>query len=800
MGTIDDDDATARLLFPARGEAEAEAETGGDDALPSPSSGAASAASARFMGTVDEFDFDRFASGSSASAPSRGPPTPPAVPPADGDPDLAFLYDPASLAAVAGLSLEDTLSETNSNWWDSPEVVARCDASIRRCASMDQVLDRVREMTRAGVRPRDSTYYAVMRACRDAESVGAARAIEVYDAMRLNAARPSRKTLELAVECACKAGQAGHALRLKRDATEVYRYPLGPRLLTMILRCVADNDVGSKRGAKHRLVRACKLFEEMLEAAEREREDREEEEDEEEEDGNEDSPSSSSPSKNRVHYSAPPPAAFHALLLAASRAKQSDLVARTYEEMVAAGISPSRETYECVLGAAAKGGLADVALDVFASMRSDGFAARKSTYNSLLEACAKAPQPRAEQAFEIFNVMVAEGTIAPNARTFALLVEAAGASGSPALARDALASAEAAGVDVSLATRNQFIAASGADVSAALEALEAIEKRAGLEPDVFSYGGVLGACAKAGDADAATETEARMLARLGEDAHNRVTRHAVIAALGRAGRWREALGRYAEGMRGSDDPKKEPARETFAVLYDAACGPGGAESAASLAALEADDFFEDAETETSSGGESGKKKSGGFLRSERAAAARAVFRDAVRAGAYDVSVASAFAEDARFEKDVSAAAYAPSGSGTRLRRVDLTHMTRGEATVAALALLERFASSAGGGAGEEKTPAAAAAAETWVVAAGPGTRGNAQRRMLAVESVFRAARLPYSESDDPGEYAVVVDAEGMARWAEKTEPFARVELEDVAKKAGEEKTAGVEKSNAARAA
>ena len=98
-----------------------------------------------------------------------------------------------------------------------------------------------------------------------------------------------------------------------------------------------------------------------------------------------------------------------------------------------------------------------------------------------------------------------------------------------------------------------------------------------------------------------------------------------------------------------------------------------------------------------------------------------MFRDAVRAGAYDVSVASAFAEDARFEKDVSAAAYAPSGSGTRLRRVDLTHMTRGEATVAALALLERFASSAGGGAGEEKTPAAAAAAETWVVAAGPGT-------------------------------------------------------------------------------
>ena len=237
-------------------------------------------------------------------------------------------------------------------------------------------------------------------------------------------------------------GQAGHALRLKRDATEVYRYPLGPRLLTMILRCVADNDVGSKRGAKHRLVRACKLFEEMLEAAEREREDREEEEEEDE-----NSPSMS-PRKTRIAPPRPPPAAFHALLLAASRANQSDLVARTYEEMVAAGISALAGVVRVRPRRRREGRpLADVALDVFASMRSDGFAARKSTYNSLLEACAKAPQPRAEQAFEIFNVMVAEGTIAPNARTFALLVEAAGASGSPALARDALASAEAAGVD-----------------------------------------------------------------------------------------------------------------------------------------------------------------------------------------------------------------------------------------------------------------------------------------------------------------------------------------------------------------
>ena len=57
--------------------------------------------------------------------------------------------------------------------------------------------------------------------------------------------------------------------------------------------------------------------------------------------------------------------------------------------------------------------MADVALEVFGRMRRDGFKPRKSTYNSLLEACASAPQPRAEQAFEIYHAMVADGAIAP---------------------------------------------------------------------------------------------------------------------------------------------------------------------------------------------------------------------------------------------------------------------------------------------------------------------------------------------------------------------------------------------------
>ena len=64
-------------------------------------------------------------------------------------------------------------------------------------------------------------------------------------------------------------------------------------------------------------------------------------------------------------------------------------------------------------------------IQVFGRMRRDGFEPRKSTYNSLLEACATAPQPRAEQAFEIYYAMAADGKIAPNKRTFSLLIDAA---------------------------------------------------------------------------------------------------------------------------------------------------------------------------------------------------------------------------------------------------------------------------------------------------------------------------------------------------------------------------------------
>ena len=265
----------------------------------------------------------------------------------------------------------------------------------------------------------------------------------------------------------------------------------------------------------------------------------------------------------------PPPAAFAALVSAAKRARQPDLVARTFEEMVATGVTPSRETYEDALSAVSAGGLADVALDVFAAMRRDGFDARKSTYNSLLEACAAAPQPRVEQAFEIFYRMTDEGRVEPNARTFALLIDAATRAGRPEYAFDAFEAMRASDADIPLATYNRLIRAAGQrpdGVAIATRLLAEIRSDPRLEPDAYTWGSALAACADAGDADAAARLVREMLASGGE--HTRVTRHAYMATLGRANRWEEAMAEYRE-MRGEPAGSDAAPARACSVAFDA---------------------------------------------------------------------------------------------------------------------------------------------------------------------------------------------------------------------------------------
>ena len=625
MGTLDADDELAPNL-------------------PDPSTPARAAV---FKGTIDDGDLDIFAGGRAGG--DRGESSSPAAltPPPDGNPDLAFLYDPETVASVAS----DLSAGVNA-----PEVVGRCNDVVRACRDMNDVLAAVREMTAAGIAPGESTYFAIMLVCRNVDGVGFERAVEVYDAMRLNGVEVSRRAYDVAVECATRAKRVDDAIRVKDDAAAA-NVPIGPKLMTSVLRCAADVDAGRKRGAKHRLIRTCRIFEEML-----------------------------------ADGAVPPPAAFAALVSAAKRARQPDLVARTFEEMVATGVTPSRETYEDALSAVSAGGLADVALDVFAAMRRDGFDARKSTYNSLLEACAAAPQPRVEQAFEIFYRMTDEGRVEPSARTFALLIDAATRAGRPEYAFDAFEAMRASDADIPLATYNRLIRAAGQrpdGVAIATRLLAEIRSDPRLEPDAYTWGSALAACADAGDADAAARLVREMLASGGE--HTRVTRHAYMATLGRANRWEEAMAEYRE-MRGEPaGSDAAPARETYSVAFDALLAPGGAEAAIAAVALEVGE-------------------GDGFIHGARAAAARAVFRDGVAAGAYEDPVAK-YVERADAERTV------PSPTPAALR-VSVTHMTRSEAVVATLALLESLAKL-----GRERAPAGV------VIDAGPGTKGNAQRRV-----------------------------------------------------------------------
>ena len=815
MGTLDESDAGADVLGGVPGS------RGDDDP------------GAVFMGTVDddEMTVDFLLSGETRREKARSTETPkPLAPPpaSGGDPDLAFLYD---ADAVRAISMRDGDEPPDVN---DAQVVARCNEVLRTRRSMDDVLVLVREMTAAGVAPAESTYVAIMLVCRDT-AVGPARAVEVYDAMKLVGVAPSSRSFDLAMTCAIRARKPEEALRLKEDADRGLlvgasadgasadggsprRLRLHPRTFTALLKCVSECDFGRKRGAKARLIRTCRLFEEML---------------------------SSGP------LAVPPPAAFNVLIVAAARARQPDLVARTFEEMTATGVSPSRETYETALAAISAGGLADQALDVFAAMRRDGFAPRKTTYNSLLEACAAAPQPRVEQAFEIFHRMMEEGRVAPNARTFALLIDAAARANLPRFAFDAFDAARAANVDVPLSTYNRLIRAAGGDgadllddgldavadtiassanrarqgtnggggspslnasggVAVARALLAEVRDNTPLKPDVYTFGCVLGTCAAAaaaGDADAADAARATCEEmRAANVPHNRATRHALIATLGRAGLWREALREYVDMKReknaaaaSGDETETEtrknaptlhsgPGRETYGVVFDALLSPGGAEAAIAAVALEP------------GGGET-------FIRSARAAAARAVFRDGVDAGVFDDprnpspsarSKRGSFAKretrtindradddsfDEAYENAVRDGRRADGADASAPLRVNHVHMTRAEAVVATLALLESFAdvsSGAGettGGDEEDALSKRGTLPGGLFIGEGPGTKGNAQRRTLAVESVLRAAKVPCETVEDPRAYVVGVSRDGLRDWAERATRFETLDLD-----------------------
>jgi pentatricopeptide repeat protein len=568
--------------------------------------------------------------------------------------------------------------------------VTKCNDVLRRCASMEEVLGLVKEMRDAGVEPVESTYVAVMLVCQNVGSPE--RAVQVYDAMTEAQVRMTGRTFHLAIELALKAEMFKDALRIKDDMRYV-GLPVSSKLYVTLLRALADNDMGKRKGPQERLIRTCRLFEEML---------------------NEDVD--------------PAPAAYHTLIVAAHRANQHDLAVRTFDELIEEGITPSRQTYETALDSMARSGLLAQALEVFVQMKSNGLMPRKVTYNTLLSACVNAPQPRVEAAFEIFEEMQTKGNVTPDRSTYSLLIDAACKAGKPEMAFDAFSHMRDSGIEIQVGTLNRLIHAAGLNakedstsVQATLELYDAM-KKLGVEPDVITYGSLIATCAKARDAATAIKVYEEMRAAGVEP--NRILFNVLINALGRANRSEEAMEYFRVMQKQSEvNSSLTPNRETYTTVFDAFIGGGGAELAMAKQSLESGD-------------------GASFVHSAQVAKLREIYAQGVEHGVYeDLSVVLSTRE-------------AESESCT----INMNQLSRTEATVATLVLLERMSTLS-----SDQVPSA------MFIYAGkvkPGKNG-AQRRLLAIETVLRAANVKFEIGEVGSAELIAVKGKHCRAWIEK---------------------------------
>ena len=133
---------------------------------------------------------------------------------------------------------------------------------------------------------------------------------------------------------------------------------------------------------------------------------------------------------------------------------------------------------------------------------------------------------------------------------------------------------------------------------------------------------------------------------------NLVVYHALIAALGRAGRWEEALAMYEERLR-AEEAEVSPTLSTLSILFDCCLGQDGAEAA--LAAV--------------GGLKEGEEAAASFSHAG-ATAAKGLYRQAVADGMMDHACAAGVT------------------SGESSLRVDIRMHTRSAAIVALLCVLD----------------------------------------------------------------------------------------------------------------
>ena len=106
-------------------------------------------------------------------------------------------------------------------------------------------------------------------------------------------------------------------------------------------------------------------------------------------------------------------------------------------------------------------------------------------------------------------------------------------------------------------------------------------------------------------------------------------------------------------------------------------------------------------------------------------------------------------------------------------RVNHVHMTRAEAVVATLALLESFAGLLRVNRPSKIFRAVCSSARD------PARRETRSVGALAVESVLRAASVPCAPVEDPRAYVVGVTRDGLRNWAERASKFQTLDLSAV---------------------
>ncbi len=230
-------------------------------------------------------------------------------------------------------------------------------------------------------------------------------------------------------------------------------------------------------------------------------------------------------------------AVWNALVTASGRAGQLQRAFDVLEEMLAAGLRPNARTYGSLIDACARTGDKELALRVYAKARREGFEDELRLYSAAINACVRAKSgPDLNAAMEIYADMQ-RARVAPDSALFGALLMAAGRSGDLSLALELEAEMQREGLQPCSGTESALLTVHlqhgmlteaqaiykrlrAADVIPHIHAANALvnalgkERRlgdvvalicdmmdVGLNPDAYTFAGILGACQRSDECE-----------------------------------------------------------------------------------------------------------------------------------------------------------------------------------------------------------------------------------------------------------------------------------------------------------